>query len=156
MTDISFQQESGVFNYRVAGVWRMNNHVLIHKSIHKGNWALPGGRVQLMETSKESLTREFQEELGVEIKVKNLLWTTENFFHFDGKAFHEIGLYYEVVVPSETVIRAETFSGLEEDRKDLIYKWVPITELTQYTIQPDFLVDALQNLSPHPEHIVIR
>ena len=37
-----------------------------------------------------------QEELGVEAVVGPLLWIVENFFDYEGKAWHELGFYYRM------------------------------------------------------------
>lgn len=153
--DAVFKTEFAVFNYRVAGVWLQDGHVLLHKNMNDSHWALPGGRVKLMEESTAGLLREFQEELNVELKVERLMWTTENFFHYDGKDFHEIAFYYEVTSIDAVELKVGAFHGAEED-KPLIYEWVPLTKLGEMSIQPSFLKDGLQELPLYPEHVVIR
>lgn len=89
--DIIFRTDKAVFNYRVAGIWIENGHVLIHRFVNDNHWSLPGGRVSITEESKTSLKREFLEELNVNIEVERLIWVLENFFNYEGKDFHEIG-----------------------------------------------------------------
>lgn len=152
--DAVFKTDIAVFNYRVAGVWMIDGHVLVHKNKHDDHWALPGGRVQLMEQSTTALQREFQEELQLDVQVTRLLWTTENFFHYEGRSFHEIAFYYQVAAHIDGGITTEEFSGTEED-KHLIYKWIPIATLAEIPLRPEFLINGLKTLPLHTEHMII-
>jgi ADP-ribose pyrophosphatase YjhB (NUDIX family) len=151
--DAVFKVETGVFNYRVAGVIIENGHVLLHKQVSDEHWALPGGRVKVLEDSVAGVKREFLEELGVDVEVENLLWVTENFFTYNNSNFHELGLYFQV--SSEKMMNHnEGFYGLEGER--LLYKWVPINKLDEITLYPEFLKTSLKNLPPSTQHIIIR
>jgi 8-oxo-dGTP pyrophosphatase MutT (NUDIX family) len=151
--DAVFKVETGVFNYRVAGVIIENGHVLLHKQVSDEHWALPGGRVKVLEDSATGVRRELMEELGVDVQVENLLWVTENFFTYNNSNFHELGFYYQV--SSERMMNDnEGFYGLEGER--LLYKWVPINKLDEITLYPEFLKTSLENLPPSTQHIIIR
>jgi 8-oxo-dGTP pyrophosphatase MutT (NUDIX family) len=151
--DAVFHTESAVFNYRVAGVWIMEGHVLLHRDKNDSHWSLPGGRVRIGEESSLSLEREFQEELGVTINVEQILWTSENFFQYHGKNFHEIGFYYKVNA-KENILKQESFLGLEGDR--LIYQWIRLEELKELSIQPDFLKEKLTGNLNQLQHMVVN
>ncbi|WP_421385298.1 NUDIX hydrolase [Bacillus salacetis] len=152
--DIVFKTEKAVFNYRVAGLWIENGHVLLHRSVNEENWSVPGGRAAINEDSKSSIKREFLEELNVEMKVDRLVWMAENFFNYRGQDFHEIGFYY-IVQPIDRAIgyRKEPFYGVEGER--LIYQWIPIPELENINLYPEFLRTALKSLPHHTEHLVV-
>ena len=45
--DVVFKTEKAVFNYRVAGIWIENGHVLLHRDVNESQWSLPGGRVEI-------------------------------------------------------------------------------------------------------------
>lgn len=91
----------------------MEAHVLLHRDKNDSHWSLPGGRVRIGEESSESLEREFQEELGIDIEVEHILWTSENFFQYHGRNFHEIGFYYKVNA-QDNFLKQEDFFGLED------------------------------------------
>lgn len=152
--DATFHLDNAVFNVRVAGVMIENGHVLIHKQVSDNHWALPGGRVEILESSQSCIIREMKEELGFNVKINRLLWMTENFFEYYSKQFHELGFYYSIssATPS-THFTTETFHGEEGDR--LIYKWVPINELEQLPLFPEFLRTSLEELPLTPKHLIL-
>ena len=55
---ISFPIEGGRFNYRVAAIIIVDGHVLICDEDDDGFAMLPGGRVEMGESSSLSLARE--------------------------------------------------------------------------------------------------
>ena len=50
----------------------------------EGMWEFPGGKIEAGEDAKDALVREIQEELGVLVKVNDLICTTE----YDYPTFH--------------------------------------------------------------------
>ena len=50
----------------------------------EGMWEFPGGKIEPGESREVALKREIQEELGVDIAIENLLYTTE----YDYPSFH--------------------------------------------------------------------
>lgn len=52
---ICFETENGRFNLRSAAVVILDDHVLIHRAREDDFWALPGGRVELFETSCDAV-----------------------------------------------------------------------------------------------------
>src|SRR5579884_2490753 len=90
MTMVCFDVEGKCFNYRVAGIALRNQQVLLNRFEGQGHWFLPGGRVEMGETSRDGLRREMQEELQEDVHVGRLLWIAESFFDgIEGKNYHE-------------------------------------------------------------------
>jgi len=60
---------------RVRAVIIKDNKVLLIKRTKENlvYWVIPGGAVEKGETKEEALMRECKEELGIEIKIKELL-----------------------------------------------------------------------------------
>ena len=153
--DAVFQLEHAVFNYRVAGILIKNEHVLIHKQVNDLHWAIPGGRVEVLEDSQTSIIREMKEELGYKVKVENLLWVTENFFEYNNRNFHELGFYYHISLKEDEInFQTEAFHGLEGER--LIYKWTPIRELEHIPLFPEFLRTGLKQIPISTDTWIIR
>ena len=155
MMDAVFKTDIAIFNYRVAGIWIQDGYVLLHKNVNDEHWALPGGRVKIMEESKKGLQREFQEELELDVEVERLIWTTENFFTYNGKSFHEIGFYYQVTSENDHKFGLEEFYGIEGDRL-LVYKWIPIVELDEISLHPEFLITGIKDIPGDTKHIVVK
>ena len=76
--DIRFQLGDTRFNYRSAGILIQNEHVLFHRHKDDSYWALPGGGVEIGESTKESIMREWKEELGEKVTVKPPLLSLNN------------------------------------------------------------------------------
>lgn len=152
--DAVFKVEEGIFNYRVAGVLIENDHVLLHKQASDTHWALPGGRVQVLEDSATAVKREIHEELGFSVEVEKLLWVTENFFTYNHNQYHEIGFYYLLSSQPEAMKNQESFFGLEGEH--LVYQWIHLHELEKIELYPRFLKTALRNIPESPVHFVIQ
>ncbi|WP_129690569.1 NUDIX hydrolase [Gottfriedia acidiceleris] len=151
--DVVFKSNNKVFNLRVAGIWIENGHVLIHRLASDTIWSLPGGRIKINEESHLSLKREFNEELGIEVEINQMMWTVENFFSYKGNDIHEVGLYYKI--KSENKLSNsmnELFYGKEDNR--LIFKWVSLENLEEIELYPEFLRKKLKEVSTENHFIV--
>ncbi|WP_421100834.1 NUDIX hydrolase [Sporosarcina psychrophila] len=153
--DVVFKTEKAVFNYRVAGIWIENGHVLLHRDINESQWSLPGGRVEIAEDSQSSLKREFREELGIDVHVDRMALVIENFFEHGGRDFHEIGFYYAITSKGNPSSYNEApFHGIEGER--LIFKWTPINELNEVALYPECLRAVLKDMTPYIQHFVVK
>ncbi len=155
MTMISAMIGGARFHFRVAGVWLAGGYVLLQGDAREDFWALPGGRVEIMEPAEDALRRELREELAMEdTRVERLLWITQNFFHYPewGGDQHELGLYF-LVRPS--VADAARFGDLAraypcaEPDSHLSFRWFPLEALAG-VIRPAFLAAALSDLPEQP------
>ncbi|USG99651.1 NUDIX hydrolase [Thermococcus argininiproducens] len=157
---VTFEKGDMRFNYRVVGIIFNKNYVLLHRAEKDDFWALPGGRVELLEPSKDALKREMQEELNVEVRVDRLIWVVETFFKDGETLFHEMGLYYLVELPKDcSLCRERQFLGKEhlEEEKEirLIFKWFSLDELEALPLYPGFLRKALKELPETTHHIEV-
>jgi ADP-ribose pyrophosphatase YjhB (NUDIX family) len=156
MTMICFDVEGTCFNYRVAGIARRDQQVLLNHLEGQDHWFLPGGRVEMGETSREGLRREMQEELQEDVRVGRLLWVAESFFGgIEGKNYHELSLYYVMGFASESLAyqAKEPFFRLEGQTR-MTFQWFSLTELEQITFYPSFLVQGLQALPEQTVHVL--
>jgi 8-oxo-dGTP diphosphatase len=81
---------------RVCGICIEENKLLMirHRSLGNGYlWAPPGGGLEYGETLENALKREFVEETGLEIRVKQFLFVHE----YLQKPLHGIELFFEVI-----------------------------------------------------------
>ncbi|WP_132057813.1 NUDIX domain-containing protein [Halorussus amylolyticus] len=103
----------------------------------KGEWFVPGGRVQKHETLREAVYRVAEEELGIEVDIVERLGAYEHFYETadvseaGGKHYLANGFVVEATTrPSETDAQHSELRAFEE---------LP-TDLHEYT--RDYLVDT--------------
>lgn len=158
MRDILFKTEDFVFSYRIAGVLVREGKALLQRS--GGDYALIGGHVAAMETSRETLVREFKEEIHADIAVDGLLAVGEVFFPWGEKPCHQIGLYYEVHLLDESQLPLDgVFCGYDElggKRVDLDFCWVPLSELEHITLYPPQMVPHILSGRKETLHFVYK
>lgn len=154
-TIITLTHDHARFSCRVVGVAIEEGRVLVHRALVDDFWALPGGRAELLESAAETLRREMQEELGIDVAVVRLLWLVENFFRYEDINHHELGLYFLMQVPHDWPLRTceESFEG-EEGHIKLEFRWFPVTDLPGMVVYPSFLRTGLQALPPTVQHVV--
>ena len=139
---------------RTVGIAIAESQVLIHQTAGNDYWSLPGGNIETHEDSRMALIREIKEETNRSILVNSLVWTTENFYtRPNGKLIHEIALYYTITFERPSL---KNFTGVEGDHL-LNFCWVERQSLTDYPLEPAFLIEALQKPLPHiPEHFIFH
>ena len=153
---ICFDKDESRFNFRSVAVIIQNEHILIHRAAGDDFWALPGGRVELFETSDETIKREIIEELGMKIEILRQLWQVENFFEFGSKGYHELANYFLVKFIDQPTIEPEIdFDGIEKS-VDLIFRWIPLSALTRYNLKPSFLIGKLTDLPNSIESVKVN
>ena len=140
--DIKFTVGQQRFNHRAAAVIIKDGHLLIHRNVRDDFWALPGGRIQLMENGETAIVREIKEELGLNAEVTRFLSVHENFFTYDDVSFHEVGFYYEVSIVDDMTVTTEEFFGAEGE--EWIYRFVPLEMLSNVTLYPVQLQTMLE------------
>ena len=158
MTDILFKTEDFVFSYRIQGVLIREGKALLQRSGE--DYALIGGHVAAMETTRETLVREFKEEIHADLAVDRLLAVGEVFFPWGEKPCHQIGLYYEVHLLDESQIPLDgVFHGYDElggKRVDLDFCWVPLSELEHIALYPPQMVPHILSGSKEILHFVYK
>jgi 8-oxo-dGTP pyrophosphatase MutT (NUDIX family) len=152
---IDFNQANNRFTYRAAAVILHNSHVLLTLSSSMDYWYLPGGRVELGETSLDALRREMREELDEEVQIERLVWIAESLVHTGGKAVHRIGLYFLVTLaPTSPIYQLRGPFRSPNEPEELTFQWHAISDLKALTLYPPFLVSSLQAVPEHPVHIL--
>jgi 8-oxo-dGTP pyrophosphatase MutT (NUDIX family) len=104
-----------------------------------------GGTIEFGERSNETLVREFNEELGVEIVVKRYISCIENIFKIDENIGHEITQVYLVDFKDRNLYQNEHFT-VSEGNKITRAKWVPKEEIFsgEKVLYPDGLPELLK------------
>lgn len=96
------------FRFRIGayGVLIKGHKILVQVHPYTKKYGLPGGAVEMGETINEALKREFREETGLKINVKNIIGIEEQFFtnpDFNEDA-HSLFLLYKVEKKSGTLL----------------------------------------------------
>ena len=157
--DINFKDESGEFKYRVVGILIDENERLLVQAVANNQfYCLPGGRVEIGESSKEALARELEEELGFPIEVGNPKFLIENFFVSSRTNIlaHEIGIYFMI---KSKFAPKEDWEFVENDKgvlKTLRYKWVNLKDVASVDLRPRFLKEKLLNMTEDFEQLILR
>jgi ADP-ribose pyrophosphatase YjhB (NUDIX family) len=152
---ITFKPDDIRFTYRVGGILIQSEHLLCQSAGEEGFWFLPGGRAEVGEPARATLLRETQEELGEVLQIGRLLYVVENFFTDASDAWHELGLYFLLSAPADSLLThsLETFTRLDEVGNSLRFDWLPIAQLETFTLYPPFFRTALKDLPDHPVHM---
>jgi len=155
--DILYKEQSFVFSYRVGGILIQNGKILLQKPIHE-DFSIIGGHVARMETTAETLKREFAEELHAEVEIGELMAVGEIFFPWGSRPCHQIALYYRISLPENASIPLEgSFCGyddLDNRRVNLEFCWIPLEELSQRTVYPRELIPHILSGSKEVIHFV--
>ena len=87
-----------------CGILSQSGKILLQKRADKGTWGLPGGAIELGESSVEALVREFYEETGITVRVHKLLnvYTKYSDSYPNGDEAQVITILY-LVKPENTV-----------------------------------------------------
>lgn len=146
MKDINFESDNIKFTCRACALIFYNNKILFQKRKTDTSWALPGGKIELLETVENTIKRELSEELGItDITIEGTSSITENFFEFNGKKNHQYIFTQKVIFNDKKYNSIETeFSGIEKD-KDVVFKWIDLSDLNNYSLKPDYVKNQVLN-----------
>ena len=88
----------------------------------KGGWEFPGGKIEDGENPEDALKREIMEELGIEIKVGDMIDTIE----YDYPNFHlSMDCFFAEIVSGDLVLKEhEDAKWLTKEKLDSV-DWLP-------------------------------
>ena len=131
-------------NIRAAVVIIHNGKILVHRNMNSNHYALIGGRIEIGESSDETVKREIMEELGKKVEITGYVATIENFFEMQGSKYHEILFIHrgEFVDPEDKKIE-HTLKNLE-GKDYLKYEWLELDKIDEYPLLPEVTKKILQ------------
>jgi len=153
---ISFPIEGQRFNFRAAGIIIVDGHVLVCREDDDDYTMLPGGRIELGEDSRFSLTREVEEELAMPAEVGRIIATSESFYRRDDEDFHELSFFYAVDLPGQAPNGQSPWLQRPDEGHILSFYWVPLADeaLEDINLKPRWLPDFLRALPGGHVHVV--
>ena len=151
--DLTLDVEDYKLNIRAGGVIIHNGKILVHKNINKDHYCLPGGRIEIGESSEQTIKREIQEELGKKIDIIGYLATIENFFEMENKKYHEIFFIHKIEFANEEDKKINYTMNNLEGKEYLQYEWLDFDKVEEYTIVPKCLKEVLKS-KDFPIHII--
>jgi len=136
-----------MFNVRVYGIlFGENKKVLVSDEFIRGNYytKFPGGGLEFGEGTRDCLKREFKEEMDLEVKITDHIYTTD---FFQMSAFNPkqqiISVYYfagaleEIKCP----IRDKPFDF--DEKQMVVYKATGETETFRFITWSSFSADSV-------------
>ena len=77
-----------------AVIWNEKGEIVLiqrAKEPHKGQWSIPGGRVEWGETLHEAIVREIREETGLEVRIAGFIEAVDSIGHDKDGTVTQIG-----------------------------------------------------------------
>ena len=134
--DITIDVDDYKLNVRAAGVMIHNGKILVHRNVNSDHYALIGGRVEIGESSANTIKREIKEELGKDIEITGYISTIENFFEMKGSKYHEIMFVHKIGFINEEDRKIEYTMKNIEGKDYLQYEWIELDKIDEYPLLP--------------------
>lgn len=138
---------NNLFNVRVYGILRgKNKEVLVSDELIRGDYItkFPGGGLEFGEGTRDCLKREFKEEMNLEVKITDHLYTTD-FFQMSAFSPEQqiISVYYLVAALEEIQVplRAKLFDFDEKQME--VYRKTGETETFRFIEWKDFREESV-------------
>ena len=156
-TDIKIKNNNYNFKMRVSSIIIKNNRLLVD-SDNSGFLCLPGGYVELGETTEMAIIRELKEEIGLTFEIDEFLGVAENFFkNKNSKKMHEISFYY--LVHTTDLLSDNEFEIQEKEKNGTIvhnFKWIDISLIKKCNLKPIFIKEIVQKENMIFGHVIIN
>ena len=136
-----------ILNGSIAFIINKQGQILMQQRKYPyGKWGLPGGLMELGESTKETVIREVYEETGL------TLGELELFGVYSGKNYLCIAQNGDEFYVVTTVYTTSDYSGelLINDNESLAFKWFYINELPENRIHKEIINDYVKYMGDRP------
>ena len=100
---------------------RKNGEILLVRRKYepkKGLWDLPGGFVDINESAEESLSRELQEELGINLKTFTYLGSFYDTYLYKGATYPTLGIVFVGKLDTQKISSLDDVAEVKFFRKE--------------------------------------
>jgi ADP-ribose pyrophosphatase YjhB (NUDIX family) len=127
---------------RAASILIENGRICVVKQAvtDKRDWALPGGKLEIGEKLSECIIREFAEETGINVQVRELLYVTDRIIPDAYSHIVHMTFLVDRLEGGELPHEWEHKDPYPSSSSDAIrkIKMVPVNELGKYGFSPSF------------------
>src|SRR5262245_38480436 len=120
---------------RGAGLWVVDDHVLMESMVGHGRWGVVGGGVEPGETAYQACEREFREELAVEVRCGRLAIVGDIIIRPQDRVVHDVCFYFIVSAMHDP----NGLPSVVSQEPGQEFAWIPIAELGRVTLVPPSL-----------------
>ena len=146
------------FKYRVSAIFIRDNKLLVNK-YDENSYCLPGGYVEIGETSMEAMLRELKEELNLDFDIINFAGVMENFFtNLKGQKTHGLDFYYYVKLKNDNDFQLIDYNRIEIDKGNIVqhqFSWIELDKLMSSKILPLEIIKIIKE-SEISFHMIIN
>ncbi len=132
------------FHYCVRAIIKQDEKFLVIRVNDADYYHLPGGHVEIGETSKQALLREIKEETGFEISISNLAIINEQFYSKLDSSNHSLIFYYLVNPVSK--VKTKDFIRMEHNQDKISkneLRWFTRDELKNIDLRPTLIKNLI-------------
>lgn len=135
--DVKIKTNKTIFNYCARAIIKQDEKILLICVNDAPYYHLPGGHIEVGESSEAAVIREIQEEVGIEVALQKLVLMNEQFYNKDGIDNHSLVLYY--LAKPQNNISTQSSVRMEEGPTKIIkneLRWVTYEELKDIDLRP--------------------
>ena len=143
--NINYTRDDFQFNARASALIYNSDQskVLLFNVEGRNDYLLPGGRIEELEESSNTIKREIKEELGWDNLEFNFLALSEEFVNAKGYNNQQLNIIYKAVYKEE--ITNNKFKGLDGDW--INFEWIDVGKINDYDVYPRDIKNIILNKS---------
>lgn len=126
---VEIPKEKFFFRPSAYGIIIHKNKIVTLTNKSNGKLWFPGGGVEIGEKVEEGLRREIAEETGLDVVIKKLIFTKENFFYYQplDEAYHAFLFFYLCKPLTKKLILDDQVDDLESKKP----RWTVINKIKE-------------------------